>query len=101
VAKVRRTTRSLVLKNGKGEGKVMRWEDLEKARAERTAREIAAKEKGRGKRGRKRKAPAQEEEEEVIPLETEVGPSRPKDKVSKKNRVTEPATWRAPVAMMY
>jgi hypothetical protein len=40
--KVRRTTRSLVLSDGKGQGKVMRWEDLERARAERAARAIAA-----------------------------------------------------------
>jgi hypothetical protein len=100
-AKVRRTTRSLVLKDGKGEGKVMRWEDLEKARAERAAKEMAAKAKGKGKRGRKRKVSAQEGEEQAMPSEAEAGPSRPKNKVSKKSRVTEPAAWRAPVAMMY
>jgi hypothetical protein len=98
-AKVRRTTRSLVLKDGKEEGKVMRWEDLERVRAERTAREVAANEKGTGKRGRKRKAP--EGEEEAIPIEAEAGPSRPKRKVSKKSRVPEPAPWRAPIAVMY
>ena len=100
-ARVRRTTRSLVLKDGKGEGKVMRWEDLEKARAERAAKEMAAKAKGKGKRGRKRKVPAQEGEEQAMPPEAEAGPSRPKNKVSKKSRVPEPAAWRAPVAMMY
>ncbi|EUC39457.1 hypothetical protein COCMIDRAFT_56423, partial [Bipolaris oryzae ATCC 44560] len=54
-AKVRRTTRSLVLQDGKGEGKVMRWEDLERARAERATKEMAAREKGKRKHGRKRK----------------------------------------------
>ncbi|RII17534.1 hypothetical protein CUC08_Gglean002374 [Alternaria sp. MG1] len=104
-ATVRRTTRSLVLSDGKGEGKVMRWEDLQRARAERAARETVAKEKGKGKRGRKRKTPAQEVEEESMPLEVEAGPSRsrsrPRGKVSKKSRVKEPAPWRAPVATMY
>jgi hypothetical protein len=99
-AKVRRTTRSLVLSDGKGRGKVMRWEDLERARAERAARVIAAKEKGKGKRGRKRKAP-EGEEEEAMPIGVEAGPSRPKGKISKKRRVPEPAPWRAPIAVMY
>jgi hypothetical protein len=99
-AKVRRTTRSLVLQDGKGEGKVMRWEDLEKARAERAAREMAANEKGKGKRSRKRKELAQEEEE-ATPPDAEAGPSTPKNKVSKKSRVPEPAPLRAPVAKMY
>ena len=102
-ATVRRTTRSLVLSDRKGEGKVMRWEDLQRARAERAAREMAANQKGKGKRGRKRKTPAQAEEEETMPLEVEAGPSRssPRGKVSNKRRVQEPAPWRAPVAMMY
>ncbi|CAG5137502.1 uncharacterized protein ALTATR162_LOCUS138 [Alternaria atra] len=100
-ATVRRTTRSLVLSDGKGEGKVMRWEDLQRVRAERAARETAANQKGKGKRGRKRKTPAQEEEEVPIPPETESGPSRPREKASKKSRVQEPAPWRAPVATMY
>jgi hypothetical protein len=104
-AKVRRATRSLVLSDGKGEGKVMLWEDLEKARTKRAAREMAAKEKAKekakGKRGRKRKAPVQEGEGKAMPLEAEAGPSRPKDKVLKKSRVAEPAPWTAPVAMMY
>jgi hypothetical protein len=98
--KVRRTTRSLVLSDGKGQGKVMRWEDLERARAERAARAIAAKEKGKGKRGRKRKA-SEKREEEAMPMGAEAGPSRPKGKISKKRRVSEPAPWRAPIAVMY
>jgi hypothetical protein len=102
-AKVRRTTRSLVLNNRKGQGKVMLWEDLEKARAERAARETAAKVKGKGKRGGKRsgKRRAPQEGEEALSLEAEAGPSRPKDKVSTKSRVAESAQWRAPVAIMY
>jgi hypothetical protein len=93
----------LVLSDGKGEGKVMRWEDLQRVRAERAARETVAKEKGKGKRGRKRKSPAQEVEEEIMPPEVEAGPSRsrPREKVSKKRRVQESAPWRAPVATMY
>lgn len=100
-AKVRRTTRSLVLQDGKGEGKVMRWEDLEKARADRAARDRATKEKGTGKRGRKRKTLAREGEDEAMPPDTEADLSRPKHKASKKSRVSEPAPWRAPVAVMY
>jgi hypothetical protein len=99
-AKVRRTTRSLILQDGKGEGKVMKWEDLDRARAERAARDMAAEEKGKGKRGRKCKALAQGEEE-AMPPEAEAGPSRPKNKVSKKSNVPEPAPWRAPVAKLY
>jgi hypothetical protein len=92
-------TTTVVLQDGKGEGKVMRWEDLERVRAERTAREVAANEKGKGKRAGKRKAP--EGEEEAIPMEAEADLSRPKRKVSKKSRVPEPAPWRAPIAVMY
>ena len=54
-AKVRRSTKSVVL----GKAKVMSYEDLEKARADRAARE-QAKAKGNRKRGRKRKNPAPE-----------------------------------------
>jgi hypothetical protein len=79
----------------------MRWEDLQRVRAERAAREMAANQKGKGKRGRKRKTPAQEVEEETMSLEVAAGPSRPREKVSKKSRVQEPAPWKAPVAMMY
>jgi len=51
-AKVRRSTKSLVI----GKAKVMSYEDLEEARAKRTAKD-AAKAKGKGTRGRKRKSP--------------------------------------------
>lgn len=51
-AKVRRSTKAVVL--GKGNGKVMSYEDLKEARAKRAAKD-AMKGKGKGKRGRKRK----------------------------------------------
>ena len=54
-AKVRRSTRSIVL----GKAKVMSFEDIEVARAARAAKVI----KGKGKRGRKRKSAAVEAKE--------------------------------------
>lgn len=48
-AKVRRSTRSLVL----GKAKVMSYEDIEEARAKRAVKDAT---KGKGKRGRKRKS---------------------------------------------
>lgn len=91
-AKVRRSTRSIVL----GKAKVMSYEDLEEARARREVKDKATTSKG--KRGRKRKTPAPEEE-------AEVSSSVPQDKVARKSEV-EPAKavgvlWRAPVAKMY
>src|SRR4051794_38110732 len=53
-AKVRRSTKSVVLE----EAKVMSYEDIEEARAKRAAKEQAAT--GKGKRGWKRKSPAEE-----------------------------------------
>jgi hypothetical protein len=55
-AKVRRSTRSIVL----GKAKVMSFEDIEVARAARAAKEVI---KGKAKRGRKRKSTALEAEE--------------------------------------
>jgi hypothetical protein len=55
-AKVRRSTRSLVL----GQAKVMSFEDIEVARAARAAKDVI---KGKGKRGRKRKGAALEADE--------------------------------------
>jgi hypothetical protein len=55
-AKVRRSTRSIVL----GKAKVMRFEDIEVARAARAAKDVI---KGKGKRGRKRKSIAPEADE--------------------------------------
>ena len=87
-AKVRRSTRSVVL----GKAKVMSYEDLEEARAKRAAKEKATA--GKGKRGCKRKSPASEPEPE------------PEAKVARMSEVPEPAKalvapWRAPVARMY
>ncbi|KAF2022767.1 hypothetical protein EK21DRAFT_119410 [Setomelanomma holmii] len=104
-AKVRRSTRSLVI----GRAKVMSYEDLDIARAARTAKEKTAAEKGKGKRGRKHKVPAREAEGDVedevedgahaLEVGSSVCPS--KDKRAKQTSVQEPEPWRAPVALMY
>jgi hypothetical protein len=79
-AKVRRSTRSVVL----GKAKVMSFEDIEVARAARAAKEVI---KGKGKRGRKRKSVASEADE-----------PEPEPEVA---RIIEgPEPWRAPVARM-
>ena len=68
-AKVRRSTRSVVL----GKAKVMSFEDIEVARATRAAKDVI---KGKGKRGRKRKSAAVEADEpEPEPDEPEVARS--------------------------
>ena len=59
-AKVRRSTGSVVL----GTAKVMSYEDIEEARAKRTAKDAL---KGKGKRGRKRKSAADQPEPEPEP----------------------------------
>ena len=110
-AKVRRSTRSVVL----GKAKVMSFEDIEVARAARAAKEVI---KGKGKRGRKRKSAALEADEpesepevacaakEVIngrgkrgrksaALEAGEPESEPQPEV-----VRMPEPWRAPVARM-
>jgi hypothetical protein len=58
-AKVRRSTKSLVL----GKAKVMSYEDLEEARAKRVEKESIQEAKGQGKRGRKPKSSPPEAEE--------------------------------------
>ena len=58
-AKVRRSTKSTVV----GKAKVMRYEDIEVARAKRAEKE-EAKAKGKGRRGRKRKSTGQEADTE-------------------------------------
>ncbi|KAF2647885.1 DDE-domain-containing protein, partial [Lophiostoma macrostomum CBS 122681] len=87
-AKVRRSTRSVVL----GKAKVMSYKDLEEARAKRNAKEKAIASKG--KRG--------QAEAEV---EAEVASSVPKDKVARISEVEPakdaPMPWRIPVAKMY
>lgn len=101
--KVRRSTKSEIL----GKARVMSYEDLEKARAERAVKEAAKEAKkgakevtkvataGKGKRGQKRKSPE------------EAGASEPKAKVARMSKaqveVDEivPEPWRAPVAQMW
>jgi hypothetical protein len=61
-AKVRRSTKSLVL----GKAKVMSYEDLEEARAKRVVKESTRAAKGKGKRGRKSKSSPPEPEEDTI-----------------------------------
>ena len=86
---------------------MMSYEDLEEARAKRTAKEKAAAAKGKGKRGRKRKNPEIEMEAKaetrVEGEGEEAGPSVPNKKVRMSE--VEPAKplfpWRVPVARMY
>jgi hypothetical protein len=75
-AKVRRSTRSVVL----GKAKEMSFEDIEVVRAARAAKEVI---KGKGKRGRKRKSAALEADE-----------PEPEPEVARMTEVPEP--WRAP-----
>jgi hypothetical protein len=99
-AKVRRSTRSLVI----GKAKVMSYEDLDTARAARVAKDKAAAEKGKGKRGRKRKVPAREVEgdtEDEVECGAYAGSSMCATKDKKQTSVEEPEPWRAPVALMY
>ncbi|KAL5330457.1 hypothetical protein ACEPPN_003985 [Leptodophora sp. 'Broadleaf-Isolate-01'] len=71
-AKVRRSTKSVVL--GKGKAKVMSYEDTEEARATRVAKDAM---KGKGKRGRKRKSVVLEADEpEAEAEEPEVARAR-------------------------
>jgi hypothetical protein len=66
-AKVRRSTKSLVL----GKAKVMSYEDLEEeARAKRIVKEATRAAKGKGKRGRKRKNSTLEAEENTAEEDT-------------------------------
>ena len=113
-AKVRRSTKSLVL--GQGQGKVMSFEDIEEARAARTAKDDK---KGKGKCGRKRKSVALEADEpepepEVARAVKEVikdGGKRGRKRMSAAQEVDEPelevartvdvpVPWRAPIAKM-
>ena len=93
-AKVRRSTKSLVL----GKAKVMSYEDLVEARAKRAEKEAAKEAKGKGKRGRKRKSAM-----------LEVDAPEPKAKVARTSNAPEPTRDsvaqmtgpRAPVARMW
>jgi hypothetical protein len=102
-ARVRRSTRSVVL----GKGKVMSYEDLEKARADRAAKD-AAKVKGKGKRGRKPKSAPKAEEattgkatlgQKRKSATPEADAPDPKAKLARMSEASEPA--RAPVARMW
>lgn len=105
-AKVRRSTRSVVL----GTAKVMSYEDIEEARAKRTAKDA---QKGKGKRGRKRKSAATEADEPQPEPEPQMAcaAKEVKRKRSRKRRradTPEPevalvieTSWRAPVARMF
>jgi hypothetical protein len=105
-AKVRRSTRSLIV----GTAKVMSYEDLDKARVTRAAKDKAAAEKAKGKRGRKRKATGQEANDAVAgevegdghAEEVELSSSSGKKKRAKRTKAQgpEPKPWRAPVAPM-
>jgi hypothetical protein len=124
-AKVRRSTKSVVL----GKAKVMSFEDIEVARAARSAKDII---KGKGKGGRKRKTTAPDEptpEPELAPEpETAHAAKQIKMSIGKRRRkrttivseadkpeqepepmpvselaqiITPPETWSVPVAKMY
>ena len=127
-AKVRRSTKSLVL----GKAKVMSYEDLEEARAKRAEKEAAKEAKGKGKRGQKCKSATAEEDEATIgkakrgrkrksAIMSEADASEPKTKVVRMSEAPAPAIapvvqtsgtpvaedeivpelWRAPVARMW
>jgi hypothetical protein len=124
-AKVRRSTKSVVL--GKGKGKVMSYEDIVEARAKRAAKDAM---KGKGKRGRKRRntgseadEPEAEAEAEPEVAHTSKGLSGKRKRNRKRKRAVQAADeepepepeprpevshtietavpWRAPVARMY
>jgi hypothetical protein len=111
-AKVRRSTRSVVV----GKAKVMSFEDIEVARAARTAKDVT---KGKGKRGRKRKSVALEADEPEPEPESEVARAAKevingRGKRGRKRAAQEadeqepevariiyaPVPWKAPVAQM-
>jgi hypothetical protein len=127
-AKVRRSTRSLVLVKEKGEGKVMSYEDLVEGRAKRVEKESTQEAKGKrrrgrkpkssppeaeegtpdtARRGRKRKSSTPEADEGTIDTarrsrkrkSSSQDPPEPSNKVARAQIVPEP--WRAPVARMY
>ena len=81
----------------------MSYEDLDRARAARAAKEKAAADKGKGKRGRKRKVSVREGDVEGDADLQEAGSLMPpsKDKRARRGSVQEPEPWRAPVALMY
>jgi hypothetical protein len=104
-AKVRRSTKSVVL----GKAKVMSYEDLKEARTKRAEKEAAKETKGKGKRGRKRKAAGPEAEAEltakVARMSKALAPTRASVARMSETQVAEDGTalrpWRAPVARMW
>ena len=103
-SRVRRSTRSTVV----GRARVMSYEDIVKARADRAAKDII---KGKGKRGRKRKAPeaGEQELEPEVAHAKEVKNGNGKRSVKRKRAVPEAgepepqpelARMTAPVARM-
>jgi len=70
-AKVRKLNKSVVL--GKGQGKVMSYEDIEEARAMRAAKDVI---KGKGKCGQKQKSIVQEPDEPEPEAGSEVARAR-------------------------
>lgn len=93
-AKVRRSTKSEIL----GKAKVMKYEDLEEARAKRATKVKAAEDKA--KRGRKRKTCVQEED--APDSKTKAARASEADLANALvMQISEaPAPWRAPVAQM-
>ena len=102
-AKVRRSTKSLVL----GKAKVMGYEELVEAREKRVKKDAAQKAKGQGRRGRKRTSTT---------LEAGDAGSNAKTRRITRELLSEPtastiaavvgiesvpAPWRAPVVRMY
>ncbi len=124
-AKVRRSTKSLVL----GKAKVMSYEDLEEARAKRVVKDSAQAAKGKGKRGRKSKRSLPEPEEDTAETarrgrkrrSAELEAPEPTNKVAQMSHAPKlagalvmqasrthiaddeiaPEPWRAPMAQMY
>ncbi|KAI1529798.1 DDE-1 multi-domain protein [Pyrenophora tritici-repentis] len=105
-AKVRRSTKSLVL----GKAKVMGYEELVEAREKRVEKEAAQKAKGKGKRGRKRTSAAVEDDTAepktkatrvTGELEPATTPATTATVAAVVGSKTAPAPWRAPVAQMY
>jgi hypothetical protein len=78
-AKVRRSTRSVVL----GKAKVMSFEDIEVAQVARAIKEVT---KGKGRRGRKRKSATLKAEE----LETEADELEPEPEVARMTDILMP-----------
>jgi hypothetical protein len=124
-AKVRRSTKSLVL----GKAKVMSYEDLEEARAKRLVKESTQAAKGKGKRGRKgKKSPPAPEEDTAETARrgrkrksAELEAPEPTNTTARMSNAPKPASalvmeasrtqivedeivpepWRAPVAQMF